>query len=175
MIAILFITQSQRVNQEDALGTAQIANQERVYQFVTMYGDIFDDDSNGATIVIRAIDDPSCPTFDDEITLEITFTIPDVDALPINEDIDLSTNDLLETALNMTCFCDFDSGSADYTLSGTIRFTDLSTDFAEGTLALTLDGDIPAMDGTLFAQDTTLNVDIPLFRAPVSVDNCDYG
>lgn len=173
MMISLFFTQFRQNNQDEALGTATITDQGREYFIASLYGDIYDDDANGATIVITAVDDPACRTVDDETTFEITMTIPDVATVPINEDIDLSDSPF-ETTLSMTCYCDFDSGDANYNLSGTVQFTDLSTDFAEGTLSLTLDGDIPAIDGMLFAEDTSLELTIPLFRAPVSVDKCDY-
>ena len=173
MMISLFLTQFRQNNQEEALGTATITDQVREYFIASLYGDIYDDDANGATIVITAVDDPNCRVVDDETTIEITITIPDVATVPINEDIDLSDSPF-ETALAMTCYCGFDSGDANYSLSGTVQFTDLSTDFAEGTLSLTLDGDIPATDGMLFAEDTALELTIPLFRAPVSVDKCDY-
>ena len=173
MMMSLLLTQFQKHNQDEALATATITDQVREYFIASLYGDIYDDDANGATIVITAVDDPVCRTVDDETHIEITMTIPDIATVPLNENIDLSDSPF-ETALAMTCYCGFESGDANYSLSGTVQFTDLSTDFAEGTLSLILDGDIPATDGMLFAEDTTLELTIPLFRAPVSVDKCDY-
>ena len=175
VIISILVTQFQRNQNKpnEALALATVGNQTSDYFIESLYGTIYDDNANGATIVITAVDNPSCPSIDDETTIEITMTIPDVSTVPINQDIDLSDSPF-ETTLAMTCFCAFDAGEAEYSLSGTLHFTDLSTDFAEGTLSLTLEGDIPAIDGTLFAEDTTLELTIPLFRAPVSVDKCDY-
>lgn len=174
ILVILVVTrQNDRSREDDAFGTAYLSTRDQTYYLVSLYGDIIDTEANGAQIQITGVDDPSCPTFDDEITLNIELNIPDIAMIPLNEDISLANRDLITSDIGLTCFCDFDAGNAEYTVSGTINFTELSSDFAEGELSLRLEGDIPATDGTYFEEDTTLEVTIPLFRAPVSVDYCD--
>lgn len=176
ILLVLIVTrQNERGGEDDAFGTATLTGEEQTaYYFVSLYGDIIDTDSNGAQIVITGVDEPDCMIFDDETTLEITLNIPDINVIPLEEDISLADDTLISTDINMTCvLCEFEAGEADYTIDGAINFAEFSSDFAEGELSLIVEGDIPATDDTTFAQNTTLEVEIPLFRAPVNANYCD--
>jgi hypothetical protein len=137
------------------------------------------EDGSALEVQITGWKDPSCRVMDDEVSVSVTFRIPERASVPLDTPIDVASPTApLSAVLSMGSMgggC-HDCGPPQYQVSGTVTFTDLTSSSAAGDLALTLVGDVPfsgQLDTVIYAEDTQLRLTWNGFKAPVSIDHCD--
>jgi len=136
-------------------------------------------DGTALQVKITGWKDPSCRAMDDEVSVSVTFRIPEPTAVPLDTPIDVASPTApLSAVLSMGSMgggC-YDCGPPQYLVSGTVTFTDLTSSSAAGDLALTLEGDVPfsgQQDAVIYAEDTRLRLTWNGFEAPMSIEHCD--
>jgi len=160
----------------EVLARAELGNE--TLELVDARGTVTQD-GTALQVKITGWKNPSCRTADDEVSVSVTFRIPEPADVPLDTPIDVASPTApLSAVLSMGSMgggC-HDCGAPQYQMSGTVTFTDLTSSSAAGDLALTLDGDVPfsdQVDTVIYAEDSQLHLTWTGFKAPLNIDHCD--
>lgn len=124
-----------------------------------------DTTKEGLQIEIGLGVDPICNAADDERYYQIRLQMADIEAVPLNTDIDLGDpQGPVQPSVDILCFCPKFGGDPDAIYEGTVRFASLSETAASFDIDLTYEGD------TTFAADQVISL-VASYDAPVQTDS----